>query len=197
MWLITLFSVMNALGDISMPSDDGIDQKPEKKILVVYYSRSGITEKIGGLLAVALEADQEKLIDKKDRDGIWNYIVAAKDAIMKNETEIEPPVNDPSKYDLVIIGTPIWGAKMAPAVRTYINKYKGQFKKVAFFTTSGGTTFDKTIPEMEEISGQTAVLKDGFFEKDVKNDAPEMIKKLNMFLEGIKSVMAPQNSPKN
>ncbi|HNW81252.1 MAG TPA: flavodoxin [bacterium] len=189
MWLLTLFSVVNALGDITIQENAPADQeKSSPKILVVYYSNSGITEKVGGLLAVALEADQEKLIDKKDRKGIWNYLVAAKDAIMKNETEIDTPAHDPSKYDLIIIGTPIWAAKMTPAVRTYINKYKSKFKKVAFFTTSGGTTFDKTIPEMEEISGKKAVLKNGFFEKEVKNDSPEMIKKLNEYMDSVKKI---------
>lgn len=189
MWLLTLFSVVNAFGDVAVPENAPVDQiKPSPKILVVYYSNSGITEKVGGLLAVALEADQEKLIDKKDRKGMWNYLVAAKDAIMKNETEIETPAQDPSKYDLVIIGTPIWAAKMAPAVRTYINKYKGKFKKVAFFTTSGGTTFDKTIPEMEQISGHTAVLKNGFFEKEVKENSKEMIQKLNEYIDSLKKI---------
>lgn len=187
MWFLTLFSVVNVLGDLNMDKREAEMEKNSPKILVVYYSSSGITEKIGGLLAVALEADQEKLVDKKERKGVWNYLVAAKDAMMKYETEIEPPKYDPSEYDLVIIGTPVWAWTMTPAVRTYILKNKDKFKNLIFFTTSGGTTYDKVVPEMETISGKKSILSNGFFEKEVKEDSKEMIDKLNKFLENIKS----------
>lgn len=190
MWFLTLFSVVNILGDINMDSGKNEMEKNSPKILVVYYSSSGITEKVGGLLAVALEADQEKLIDKKERKGVWNYLVAAKDAMMKYETEIETPKYDPADYDLVIIGTPVWAWTMTPAVRTYITKNKDKFKNVVFFTTSGGTTYDKIVPEMETLSGKKAVISDGFFEKEVKADSKEMIDRLNKFLENIKNSLS-------
>lgn len=191
MWLLTLFSVVNAFGDVTVPENAPVDHiKPSPKILVVYYSNSGITEKVGGLLAVALEADQEKLVDKKERKGLWNYIVAGKDAMMKYETDIEKPKYDPSGYDLVIIGTPVWAWTMTPAVRTYISKNKDKLKNVVFFTTSGGTTHDKIVPEMETLLGKKAVLSNGFFEKEVKEDSKEMIDKLNKFLENIKSSLS-------
>lgn len=190
MWFLTLFSVVNILGDINMDSGKNEMEKKSPKILVVYYSSSGITEKVGGLLAVALEADQEKLIDKKERKGVWNYLVAAKDAMMKYETEIETPKYDPADYDLVIIGTPVWAWTMTPAVRTYITKNKDKFKNVVFFTTSGGTTYDKIVPEMETLSGKKAVISDGFFEKEVKADSKEMINRLNKFLENIKNSLS-------
>lgn len=190
MWVMTLFSVLNILGDINTDSSKDEMEKRSPKILVVYYSSSGITEKVGGLLAVALEADQEKLVDKKERKGVWNYLVAAKDAMMKYETEIETPKYDPADYDLVIIGTPVWAWTMTPAVRTYIAKNKDKLKNVVFFTTSGGTTYDKIVPEMETLSGKKAIISNGFFEKEVKEDSKEMIDKLNKFLENIKNSLS-------
>lgn len=162
------------------------EKKP--KILVVYYSRSGTTEKIGGLLAVALEADQEKVVDKKDRSGVWGYIVAGKDAGFENLTEIGKLKYDPADYDLVVIGTPIWAWKMTPAVRTYIKNNKKKLKNVVFFTTSGGTSYEKVIPDMEEYLGKKALLKNGFFEKEVKKDSKKMVEKLNKFLKEIKEL---------
>jgi len=178
------------MGDLNTGNSGVEVEKRSPKILVVYYSSSGITEKVGGLLAVALEADQEKLVDKKERKGVWNYLVAAKDAMMKYETDIETPKYNPADYDLVIIGTPVWAWTMTPAVRTYITKNKDKLKNVVFFTTSGGTVYDKIVPEMETLSGKKAVISNGFFEKEVKEDSKEMIDKLNKFLENIKSSLS-------
>lgn len=190
MWFLILFSVVSIMGDLNTGNSGVEVEKRSPKILVVYYSNSGITEKVGGLLAVALEADQEKLVDKKERKGVWNYLVAAKDAMMKYETDIETPKYDPADYDLVIIGTPVWAWTMTPAVRTYITKNKDKLKNVVFFTTSGGTAYDKIVPEMETLSGKKAVISNGFFEKEVKEDSKEMIDKLNKFLENIKSSLS-------
>ncbi len=190
MWFLILFSVVSIMGDLNTGNSGVEVEKRSPKILVVYYSSSGITEKVGGLLAVALEADQEKLVDKKERKGVWNYLVAAKDAMMKYETDIETPKYNPADYDLVIIGTPVWAWTMTPAVRTYITKNKDKLKNVVFFTTSGGTVYDKIVPEMETLSGKKAVISNGFFEKEVKEDSKEMIDKLNKFLENIKSSLS-------
>ncbi len=184
--ILVALTVNTADIDKKPHSGETVVESPEPKALVVYYSRTGTTEKVGELIAVALNGDTEKIIDKKDRSGVWGYIVAGKDAGFGNETEIEPTKHDPSDYDLVIIGTPIWAWSMAPAVRTYINQNKGNFKNVVFFTTSGGTGYDKVVPSMEDLIGKEAIFKNGFLEKEVKDDSPGMVKKLNNMIDFIK-----------
>ena len=56
---------------------------------------------------------------------------------------------DPKKYDLIIIGTPVWAWTTTPAIRTYLTQNKP--KKVAFFCTSGGSK-GKVFEDMEELS---------------------------------------------
>ena len=190
MWLIGTLLFLNIFKTDNQQINEVKMKKENKpKILVVYYSRTGTTEKIGGLLAVALDADQEKVVDKKDRSGLWGYLVAGKDAGFKNLTEIGKLKYDPADYDLVIIGTPIWAWKMTPAIRTYINKYKDKLRNVVFYTTSGGTSYEDVVPEMEKYMGHKAMLKNGFFEKEVNKDSKEMVRKLNKFLEEIKELI--------
>ncbi|HSW60620.1 MAG TPA: hypothetical protein VLJ60_07455 [bacterium] len=162
-------------------------EKP--KVLVVYYSRTGTTEKIGGLIASAVKADVEKLVDKKDRSGVWGYLVGGKDAGFDNETELGELKYDPGDYDLIIIGTPIWAWNMAPAVRTYITKNKDKMKNVVFFTTSGGTSYEKVVPLMEKHLGKEALFKTGFLEKEVKNDSSEMIENLKKISGFVKNFL--------
>jgi flavodoxin len=41
------------------------------KILVVYYSRTGVTKKLAENIAKELHADGEELVDIKKRKGLW------------------------------------------------------------------------------------------------------------------------------
>lgn len=161
--------------------------KGGKKVLVVYYSRTGNTERVAKSIAERLNGDTEKIVDKKDRSGFWGFIGGARDALKDRTTEVGEFKYDPSKYDLIIIGTPIWAGDMAPAVRTYIlsQKDKLQGKKVAYFTTSGGSKPDKTVKSMEETSGVKGIAFTGIYEKDLKKEDVTQ-EKIDSFLKELK-----------
>ena len=156
-----------------------------KKVLVVVYSRTGNTERVANEVAAALGADVEKLVDKTNRSGFFGFIYGGRDAMKQRETELEPIKSDVSKYALVILATPIWGGKMTPAIRTYINKNKDKFNTIACFTTAGGDTGEKTLAAIEELSGKKALAVLGLNKKDIKNEAVYK-EKLNKFIEGLK-----------
>jgi flavodoxin len=121
------------------------------KTLVVYYSRTGNTRGVAQKIAQILHADLDEIIDKKKRSGIMGYLSAGKDAMTKANIDISYKLN-PAEYDMVVIGTPIWGFTITPAMRTYLKAHSGSIKKAAFFATSGGSEFDKTAQEMEQLS---------------------------------------------
>lgn len=127
------------------------------KILLVYYSRTGTTKKLAEALAWELGADLEELIDKKDRRGAWGYLISGRDAMAKRLTEIESPKKDPATYDLVILGTPVWGAHPCPALRTYLSQKKKSLKKIALFATQGSSGAKKTFRLLEELCELKAV----------------------------------------
>lgn len=129
------------------------------KTLVVYYSRTGITRKVAAEIAQRLGADLEEIIDLKARRGAWEYLKAGRDAMKRVPAEIGEIKYDPSAYELVAIGTPVWAGNMACAIRTYIGQNKDRIKKLALFCTMGGSGDQNTFKEMESISGQTAVAK--------------------------------------
>jgi flavodoxin len=135
------------------------------KALVAYYSKTASTKKLAEEIAKNLKADIDEIIDKKSRSGPIGFLTAGRDAMNKKETEIETK-KDPEKYDLVVIGTPVWAGNVTPAVRTYVTKHK--FKKVAFFCTFGGSE-NKTFAEMQLIS-KKPVATLGLKGTDVKNE---------------------------
>ncbi|MFA5993219.1 MAG: flavodoxin [Candidatus Pacearchaeota archaeon] len=123
------------------------------KILVVYYSRSGNTKKAAEEISKDLKCDIDEISENKSRKGMIGWLGAGRDAMRKKEVEIKFE-KDLSKYDLIIVGTPIWASTAVPAVRSYLikNQDKLKSKKIAFFSTSGGTRIDRVAEDMEKLS---------------------------------------------
>jgi len=138
------------------------------KVLVAFYSRSGVTRAAAEDIARRLGADIEEIIDTKPRRGAIGWLIAGKDASLKCLAEIAPPAKDPAAYDLVILGTPVWAFTMAPAVRTYIARYAGAFKKLAFFCTMGGSGDKKTFRHMADQAGLSPLATLALTEKNVR-----------------------------
>jgi len=148
------------------------------KILVIYFTRSGNTEKVAKSIANALNADIERIVDKNKS----SYFVEGMAATFNMSTDIEKPKKKPGDYEIVIIGTPIWSWSMTPAVRSYIEQYKKEFKKVAFFTTAGGTKPNGIVEDMEKLSGKKALGFTGILEDELE-DKKVFEKKINSFVK--------------
>jgi len=140
----------------------------QDKMLVVYYSRTGNTEKVAQAIAGELACDIEEVVDKKERRGRFAFVAAGIQAHRKKLTQIEDPVHSPGDYGTVIIGTPVWAGKMSCAVRTYISRTKDALPSVAFFLTTGGAGIDSTFADMAEACGKEPVARLALKEKEVR-----------------------------
>lgn len=145
--------------------------------LIVYYSRTGHTKKVAEELVKALKCDTEEIIDTVNRAGPIGWLNSGRQAGNKSLTKLQPIKKDPSQYDLVIAGTPIWASHVSTPVRTYLTENKEKLKKVAFFCTEGSSGGEKAFADMTEITGKKpeatlvvtmADLKSGSFTEKAK-----------------------------
>ncbi|MBU4501954.1 MAG: hypothetical protein KKA79_05125 [Nanoarchaeota archaeon] len=155
------------------------------KTLLVYYSRTNTTKKVGEEIAKLLKCDSEQIQDVKDRMGLVGYLRSCKEAMMKQMGEIKKTNKDPSKYDLIIVGTPVWSWNISSPVRTYLYNNKGKLKKVAFFCTMGGAGDKRAFKRMEEVAGKKPKATLSLTTKEVvqdqhKNKVREFIKNLKL-----------------
>ncbi|AMM54857.1 flavodoxin family protein [Pyrococcus kukulkanii] len=146
------------------------------KTLIVFYSRSRTTKRIAQEVAKALNADIDEIIDKKPRKGIIGFLIAGYDATMGKTTEIEFE-KDPSSYDLVVIGTPVWNGRVTPAIRTYLLQNRGKIRNAAFFCTCAGRP-GKCLEQMEEILGKRPVLRKILVRKRLEEGIKEFVEEL-------------------
>jgi flavodoxin len=141
------------------------------KALVVYYTRTGTTQKVAEDLMKHFEyVDQDGILDLTKREGAINYLKAGRDAYLGNTTEISEPQKDPSNYDLVVFGSPVWAGNLAPAMRTYMRCHKDKFGHVACYCTMGGSNPGKVFSQMKEELGKEPLATLHLTTKEVKKN---------------------------
>lgn len=160
------------------------------KILIVYYSKTGKTKEIAHSIANELadgnEVKMRRVRMKDEKNLLATYLLDTKKAIKREKPEIEVIDYDHRKYDLILLGTPVWSAKPAPAINTYLDRSEFKDKRVALFATlkmSGGEKVIKILKEEIEKKGgritDSIIIKTGLFHKKrMLQEAKEIAKKL-------------------
>lgn len=154
------------------------------KILVVCYSRSGKTKKAAVEIANKLNADFEEIIDTKNRRGILGFILSGRDALKKKSTIIKDVKYNPSSYDIVIIGTPVWASTISTPILTYVEKFKDNFKNVSFFFTQAGNGKNKVFKDLISLSEKAPLAVTGIYGEDFK--LKSLSSKVDEFIRQIK-----------
>jgi flavodoxin len=157
------------------------------KVLIVFYSRTGSTRALAHALADELACPVEELIDRRPRSGVVGLLRCAIDAALGRTTQLAKLKHDPADYDLVIVGTPVWGMSVSAPVRTYLTQTAGRFRDVAFFLTHGGTGRERVFEQMQELAmlQPTAVLS--VTEREV--DSAEFLRKARAFAERLRAAL--------
>ncbi len=122
------------------------------KSLVAYYSRTNITKKLAENIANEIDADIDEITPKVNYQGKMGYARGGKHAIQEKIVDLEGLKFDPSDYDMVYVGGPIWAGKAANPVISYLKQNEGKFNNVKFFLTAGGSGFEGGFSQMEKYS---------------------------------------------
>ncbi len=115
------------------------------KILIAYYSKTGSTEKVAKKIKQEFEEKGHKVelvkIVPVQELKAYQYKKNGKELALKNAT------GSVKKFDLVLIGTPVWNFCPAPMVLSYLrNLLNVKDKKFALFATCTalpGTTIQR------------------------------------------------------
>lgn len=137
-----------------------------KKILVAYFSASGVTAKAAKALAEAAGADLYEIKPEKpytSEDLNWNDKKSRSSVEMNDRTSrpaIAEKVENMEQYQTVFVGFPIWWYVAPTIINTFLESYDFSGKTVIPFATSGGSGMGKTNAGLAP-SCPGAVLLDG------------------------------------
>ncbi len=140
------------------------------KTLVVYYSRTGHTRTVAHALAAALHANVAEITEPRSRRGIIGYLRSAREAVQQIPSMIAPS-KDPSPYDLVLVGSPIWAAALSSPVRAYLMGNRDRLGDIAFFCTMGGHGSDTVFAQMQALAGKPPRASLAVTDRDIASGA--------------------------
>lgn len=108
--------------------------------LIVYYSYTGNTKKIAEYIKNKLNCDILELTPQIPFSNDYNEVVNEyQNNQIDNKSVLINDINlDLSKYDEIILGTPVWWYTICPVVVTFLKQYDLSNKKVYLYATNAG-----------------------------------------------------------
>ena len=136
------------------------------KILVAYFSASGVTAKMAKELADSIGADLHEIqpeVPYTDADLNWNNKKSRSSIEMEDKSfrpAIANKVDNMAQYETVFVGFPIWWYVAPTIINTFLEQYDLMGKTVVPFATSGMSGMGNTNKELKS-SCPGAKLKEG------------------------------------
>ncbi len=131
-----------------------------ESILCIYYSRTGVTERVAQEIAISLGCECVEIYDHVDRDGALGWLRCGLDAVKKRTRPIcEPELEHPlSSYRLVIVCTPVWAGRCSSVVRSFLQRRGGEVRNVAYVITHRSERpYREVYEQMDRCAGKTRV----------------------------------------
>ncbi len=146
-----------------------------KKVLVAYFSASGVTKKVAENLAKAAGADlfeiaPEQPYTKADlnwMDKQSRSTLEMKDKSCRPAMAAKPDV---SGYDLILVGFPIWWYREPSIVDTFMQSADFTGKTVVPFCTSGGSGLGDSAVNLQALAPGAKVLDGIRFSRSASAD---------------------------
>ncbi len=151
--------------------------------LVVYYSLTGHTRQIAEAIAAAHDADLEVIEDTFNRDTGLGRIRSAIEGLLGLRSSITPPKHDLSEYDMVVVGSPVWAARLSSPVREYLSQQRASLERVAFFCTQSGFGGKWALQNMATVCGRRPIAR--MIISDRQLNTPVAEEKIALFISEI------------
>lgn len=153
----------------------------DNKILVTYFSASGVTARAAKEIASSVGADIAEIkpavpytsadldwMDKKSRSTL-----ESKDENSRPEMAADIDV---APYDTVFVGFPVWWYKEPAIIDTFLESGNFAGKKVIPFATSGGSGIEGSEKHMKKICPSAVWVKGKLVNRGAEAWAKEIIK---------------------
>ncbi len=152
-----LVLILTALMTISLSacSQKKTNQNMKQKVLVAYFSASGITKGVAQQLAEVAGADLHEIKPEQpytDADLDWRNKQSRSSVEMqdrKSRPAITSKLQNMKDYDVVYVGFPIWWYTCPTIINTFMEAYNFQGKIVIPFATSGGSSIKKACEDLK------------------------------------------------
>lgn len=159
--MIAITTCFLGCANAQQPERDAEVSQPERKVLIVYLSRTNNTKavaefihgEVGGTI-VPLELEKPYPAD---------YRTTVEQVARENETGFLPPlktkINSIEQYDVVFVGFPTWGMQLPPPMKSFLRQYSFKGKTVVPFNTNAGYGAGSSFATVKELCPESTILE--------------------------------------
>ena len=152
-----LVLMLTALLTISLSACSQSNKRENKdmKVLVAYFSASGVTKGVAQQLAEVAGADLHEIKPAQpytDADLDWRNKQSRSSVEMQGKSfrpAITAKLQNMKDYDVVYVGFPIWWYTCPTIINTFMEAYDFQGKTVIPFATSGGSSIKRACKDLK------------------------------------------------
>jgi flavodoxin len=156
-----LLTVVAAPALFSVSSANAVTRTGGKKILTVFYSRTGNTRNMARHIHAQVGGDIVEL------ETVYPYPEEHQPTVDQAKKELEAnfypllkvTVDDVSSYDMIFVGSPCWWYTFASPVRGFLAQHDFFGKKLAPFITHKGAGLGKSIDDMKSLCPGATILE--------------------------------------
>ena len=133
------------------------------KILVSYFSASGVTKKVAQKLAKVAGADLFEIVPKDiytPADLDWTNSRSRSSLEMKDKNcrpAISNKIANLKDYDTIFVGFPIWWYREPSIIDTFMEMYDFSNKRIIPFATSGSSGMGQSAYNLQALAKEAKV----------------------------------------
>ena len=146
------------------------------KILVTFFSATGKTKRVAEIISKELNSDLYEITPEKKytSEDLNGYNVKSRTYIEYTTKNSRPKIKDKNanieKYDIILIGFPIWWHIAPPIINTFLEMYNFKGKKIILFGTSMSEDFGQTILYLKDSCKGSEIIEGKVFKKINENE---------------------------
>jgi flavodoxin len=152
------------------------------KVLTVYFTRSGNTEKVVKKIHESIGGDVELISEPVSRKGIVGWLRSGSGNSKREVAEINETQYDPANYDLVILASPIWAGSVSSPMRGYMTENREKLGKTAVFLSNDSGSVDDAFTEIHELLVNPPLVERSLQRSKIKTEFESTVK---AFIEGV------------
>ena len=125
------------------------------KVLVSYFSASGVTKRVAEKIAKAINGDLFEIEPTQkytSEDIDWTNKQSRSSIEMQDKTfrpQILNKVSNIIEYDTVVLGFPVWWYTAPTIINTFIEENNLKGKNIYIFVTSGGSSSEGSFKDLK------------------------------------------------
>ncbi len=132
----------------------------EEDVLIAYFSRTGNTRQIAGLIQAQTDGDLFEIQPVESYPSSYSATTerAEREIAAGTLPALVSDVENFDEYEIIFIGYPIWWDTTPPVVNTFLNSHEFGGKTVVPFCTSGGSGINGSLTNINRYCAGANIL---------------------------------------